>query len=373
MKYIELRGSTYYYRRRIPSKLSKLIPVNILYRSLSKDKRSALKIATKYDHMFNMIDIGLKLSQDVSAVINELSVDAAPLPLPTTPAKKSNVDVFTMYRNSLNVSEKRMSKVSGFIETFREFMPSDFSDVTMTKLDKVKEQLQQLPRGTISKYKKIPKSKLVTMKIPKDELLSNDTINGSIKVLNAILKFAYERDLMNKHLTVKTLSLETSARDQREALPKEHITAILEQARSVQLHSAYKILYLSGMRPSEAYKCNIITVDGVECFDLSDKSIPLKTRSSHRIIPVHSDITDPHKALDDLRSFKIQNLGRQFKKDTNGGSLYSLRHSFATHLAKSVEPHIISELLGHTHKDMTLSRYVKRFDVSVLHEAVNRL
>ncbi len=67
-----------------------------------------------------------------------------------------------------------------------------------------------------------------------------------------------------------------------------------------------------------------------------------------------------------------QYIGRQFKVSED--TLYGLRHSFATHLAsKDIEPYIISELLGHSHKDMTLSRYVKRFSVKLLSEAIDKL
>ncbi len=78
------------------------------------------------------------------------------------------------------------------------------------------------------------------------------------------------------------------------------------------------------------------------------------------------------RMLEDLRSFKIQNLGRQFKKDS-GEELYSLRHSFADHLARSVESHLITELMGHAHDNMTKSRYIKGFGVKVLKDAVEHL
>ena len=67
-----------------------------------------------------------------------------------------------------------------------------------------------------------------------------------------------------------------------------------------------------------------------------------------------------------------QYIGRQFK--VSEGTLYRLRHSFATHLAaKGIEPYIISELLGHSHDGMTLSRYVKGFPFKSLREAIDKL
>lgn len=67
-------------------------------------------------------------------------------------------------------------------------------------------------------------------------------------------------------------------------------------------------------------------------------------------------------------------ISRDFSKNIKEGTLYSLRHSFATEMAsKGIEPHIIAELLGHAHNGMTLGRYVKGFPIKLLSEAINRL
>lgn len=76
--------------------------------------------------------------------------------------------------------------------------------------------------------------------------------------------------------------------------------------------------------------------------------------------------------MEDYKTMSSQYINRQFK--VSKGTLYSLRHSFATILAsKGVEPHIISELLGHSHGGMTLLRYVKGFPVQMLKDAVDTL
>ena len=90
------------------------------------------------------------------------------------------------------------------------------------------------------------------------------------------------------------------------------------------------------------------------------------------MIPVHHSMSEPEKILEDYKSMHPRMISRGFKAEE--GTLYSLRHSFATELAsKGVEPHIISELLGHSHKGMTLGRYVKGFPVEQLKEAIDKL
>ena len=113
-------------------------------------------------------------------------------------------------------------------------------------------------------------------------------------------------------------------------------------------------------------------MEGVQCFDLRDKTLQLKSRASHRLIPVHHSIEEPEQLLESFGSMSSQYMNRQF--DVPEGTLYSLRHSFATELAgNDTEPYIISELLGHSHQGMTLGRYVKGFPVKVLKEAVDKL
>jgi len=192
--------------------------------------------------------------------------------------------------------------------------------------------------------------------------------------MNSLLKFACERDYISKQYKVTMMKKSTGAREERQALSIGSIKALLEATTEAKLQSAYTLLYLTGMRVSEAYKCKITVVDGVKCFDLTDKSIALKSNSSYRLIPVHSSMDHPEQILSDTRSMDKEFIGKKCSAKLAEGTLYSLRHSFATEMATGgVEPYIISELLGHTHDGMTLGRYVKGFSVKKLKEAVDLL
>ena len=51
---------------------------------------------------------------------------------------------------------------------------------------------------------------------------------------------------------------------------------------------------------------------------------------------------------------------------------YSFRHTFTDELKRAnVEEHVISEIVGHKHQNMTYGRYEKRLEPEQLVEAVN--
>ncbi len=361
MKHLTLRGDTWYYRKRIPKSLSHLSTVNVIYRPLSIDKTLAKQLSARYDSLFVMIDAGLKLDKDISALIKELNIHSV-----------KKIDIYEKYINSLNVSDNRLSKIRRLLKVLKLLLPKDISVVNMTIMDEVKSTLSVMPKRSTSKYRLMDIMDIIKTKADIVDRMSTETLNDHLKILNSLMKFAYERDLLNKPYNVPMAKNIASSRDERIALDEDSVLKAINGAKTRELANSFTLLYLTGMRPSEVYKCKISTLDGIKCFDLTDKSLKLKSKSSHRLIPVHSAIANPEQFLKDYKTMSGQYLNRQF--DVQKGTLYSLRHSFATTLAsEGVEPHMISELLGHTHAGMTLGRYVKGFPVKLLSNRINKL
>jgi integrase len=310
-----------------------------------------------------MIDIGIKLDKDVNDFVFELGL--------------SNVSQENMYQqfvNSYEVGEARLQKIQRVLEVVKVLLPTDFSKIDMQLLADVRNKILHLPKRNLAKYKDLALHKIASMHVPKEDRLTATTVKDYIVVLNAFLKFLYEMDIINRHYSIKNVIKTTDNRDDRVSLSSDTILKAVKGAKTAKLASSFILLYLTGMRPSEAHLCNITTIDGIKCFDLTDKSIKLKTNASRRVIPVHKSIADPEKMLEDYRSMKPRMISRDFSKNVDEGTLYSLRHSFATELAsKGVEPHIISELLGHSHSGMTMGRYVKGLPVKILKHAVDNL
>jgi len=362
MKYLNLRSHTWYYRRRVPLPILHLCNTKRINRPLSTDKILAKQLATKYDNLFNMIEIGLRLNQDVSNLMDEVGLNN----------RVANIDIYEQYLKNQDVSSTRIAKIERLLSVVRVLLPKDLRRLNMSILDDIRNQIIHMPKRNIQKYRVIKVEDLVKMDIPVHHRLTVETANDHLKILNSLLKFAYERDVVSRQYRINMFKQSSGSRDERISLPVDTISRAVDDARTSKLASCFTLLYLTGMRPSEVYKCKITVVDGIKCFDLRDKNISLKTNSSHRLVPVHYSIDEPEQMLEDYRSMSSQYISRQFKVEE--GTLYSLRHSFATELAsKGVEPYIISELLGHTHNGMTLERYVKGFPTKLLSESINKL
>lgn len=363
MKYVKLRGNTYYYRRRIPSSLNHLSTIKVIYRPLSTDKSLAKKISTRYDTLFNMIVSGLKLGVDVGLYIAELGLNTL-----------TTADIFQQYLDKQEAGKGRLKKISMVLSVIRELLPKDLATVNMTILDSVRSDILRLPRRSLAKYKDIDITKLLSMKVPEEDRISTLVSKSYLVVLNAFIKYLYEREIIHKQYSVKLVKKDRDDRTERVALSVASVSKLIAETTKPELQLAYKLLYLTGLRPSEACLCKITYVGDVKCFDLRDTSIKLKTKSSHRLIPIHKSIDNPEEILEYYKSMSSMMISRGFKKVFSEATLYSLRHSFATQLAsKGIEPHIISELLGHTHNGMTLGRYVKGFPTKLLSESINKL
>lgn len=260
------------------------------------------------------------------------------------------------------------------MKTYCDVISSIIDTIDFKSADKIQIALHKLPKMNIQKYKNIQVKKLLQMVIPENELLSVRTKNDYIKTFNAVAKFAFERSYIERPVKINSITSTVSTRAERDILTKPELKQLIYGCCDTKLEKIYKLLYLSGMRPSEVYKCSITVIDNIKCFDLTSNEIELKTKSSYRIIPVHKDIDIG--AVQFICEFDMSTLSKITSKLMIGKkqTMYSLRHSFANDLIKSgVDNAVVSELLGHTHKGMTLSRYAKGYDINVLSAAIEQL
>lgn len=357
--YIHLRANTYHYRRRIPIELKQYIHASFFCKSLSKDRKTANILAKNFNSIFDELLIMVKLG---------LEPDIKKLKLKNQ--EESPLNMFLKVSRSYEADKTTRMHLS----VLEELLPKDISTIKQNTIDEIISMIKDLPKRNIQKYKNYTITELIRLKTPHDDKLSARGINAYLKTLKSYLSFCYKRNYIEKPFDIKMVKQTTTTRKERLALDIDTVKMLVNTAKSMELKSAYNLLFLTGMRPSEAFKCKLTMVDDVLCFDLTDPNEKLKTQNSYRLIPVHHSISQPEQLLENLQSLSTDYLGKQCSSSLKEGTLYSLRHTFATQLAsKSIEPHIISELLGHKHNGMTLNRYVKGFPIQTLKEAVDTL
>ncbi|HCG7138044.1 TPA: tyrosine-type recombinase/integrase [Vibrio parahaemolyticus] len=174
--------------------------------------------------------------------------------------------------------------------------------------------------------------------------------------------------------------------------------------KDVQFQWTTKVQVYQGCRPSEV--CQLTTndiqiIEGVPCITISDSETDqrLKTSNAFRTIPLHSQLIkegfleyvqgrreQKQKQLFDYKPHG-ENKDWSFRYRTNLGKLqtaigmkpnarptaYSFRHTFVDELKIADTPeHIVAEIVGHAHPNITFGRYGKQAKIQQLNEAVNK-
>ena len=372
--HIYSRGASYVYRRRIPKQLQQYIHITEFKRSLTKDLKSARMIASKYDLLFNKMEVFIKLGLSVSELLGELGLNTTTKIPNIKPVKVDVLSEFLATKEGIAKGPYREYELQ--LTLIQLLLPNNLKGLSHRDLDAFKQVLTRLPKRNIQKYREMSLKQVIKADVEDKDCISIKTRNEYLKTLRALIKFSYSRDYIPKELEVTLFKNTTSARKQKEDLTSNEVTSLVTNDDE-RISAMSKILYYSGMRLSEVYKCKLLKTDGVLCFDLSDTKIELKNESSHRLIPVHSSISKGIEGLlDTALSMRDKWYTRSLSKFLGGGTktLYSLRHTFANTLSsKGIETNIISELMGHVQGGMTASRYIKGYDIKLLQEAVNNL
>ena len=364
LKHIHTRGTTYHYRRRVPLELQPYTPSQYFARSLARNKDMAMMLARNIDSIFDELLMTIRMGREPN--VSKLGIKAE--------KHQEAMNAPGSFLAVVKRSDDAQKTTAMHMQLLQVLLPKNISILTQEDIDEIISVVEKLPKRNIQKYKQLPLEEVIKINVPDKDRLAPRGVNAYLKTLKSFLNFCYKRNYIEKQFDIVLIKSNIDSRSERTALDINTIKQLITSAKTVELQSAYTLLYLTGMRVSEAYKCKLTVINGVECFDLRDTSIKLKTKSSYRLIPVHHSITNAKTALADLKSLKLEYIAKQFSRTLKSGTLYSLRHSFATNLAsQGVEPHLISELMGHKQETMTLSRYVKSFPVKILKNAINTL
>ncbi|EKO3581909.1 tyrosine-type recombinase/integrase [Vibrio metschnikovii] len=200
----------------------------------------------------------------------------------------------------------------------------------------------------------------------------------------------------------------TKASQQRDRWQLKEIKRLLSSSefrkKDAQFQWTTKLQIYQGCRPSEVCQLtthNIQMIDGVACISISDSEADqrLKTTNAFRIVPLHNQLIKGgfleyvqerrEQKQKQLFNYKPhgENKDWSFRYRTNLGKLqtaigmkpnarptaYSFRHTFIDELKIANTPeHIVAEIVGHAHPNITFGRYGKQAKIHQLHEAVNK-
>ena len=394
----QTKYNTYKYKRRVPKQLLKLTGTDTFRVSLGSNQLEATQRAVEFNSAIEdavkLFQLGLP-KETIIGKLKHLLPQQKDEKVKHKEAKNGFTDLAAEYLNSQqgNISIEETRDKSYF---YKEVCPTIFYDIGLTQnpqlssveykhLLEFKSIVTQLPKRNIQRYRSTPLPQILSQlsSIKDEDKISARTVNKYIKWLRALFNFA----VMLKHIEVNlatSLPLQKTINEKLQRLP-------LTQEELQQLFAAVKpemkyllqILAFTGMRLSELYKCKVEEIDGIKCFSLLDKSLKLKTKSSYRIIPIHSSLIGKLEHFESYRDAVTSNNLARVTSNTikalkllqsDKKSLYSLRHSFATTLVqRGADTAIVSELLGHSHSTMTLSRYATGFSVKQLREVVQLL
>lgn len=418
--YLVKRNQTYYYRIKIPSDLSHLIPSKEIKQSLKTRNLDAAKIVSsginaKVQSLFGLLRVGSLDQEQISHLI-------APY-LPRKPSTKvkavagrgssenilSAVIELFISDKGVRWTTKTHLEFSCMFDVLLELLGDE--DVSMlTRADGLacRGKLMRLPANFRKKKQYRGMSVGEILKTEPEETLTPKTINKYLVLLSSLCKWCVKNGMMDTNIA-EGLSLpeETSAHEQRSAYSPEDLVRILY---SLPREDAYPERYwipviamYSGMRLDEICQLHledIKEVDGILCFDINDGGQrKVKTSASKRIVPVHPALVEndfdrylgsrrvngASKLWENLSPNKYGYWGKSFGKWYGQFNrqyvikdplkvFHSFRHTVADTLKqKGVPEGIISEILGHANGSITTGRYGKRYKPKVLLEALMKL
>lgn len=364
------------YRKRVPISLIEILNRKEITKICSKSE--ALKIDSLLDKASTIMDMDLDPKQKY-----DLAFDIVE-PYISKSAKKRFLKEIT-YNDAvelyLETNKKQISKYEyeckryfflDLCEPILNYLLDKklyLKEIQPVHLNKLKWIISNLPSRNKKQYRSIPIDELIC-KVDRKELnildedkLSITTINKHLKRLTSLSNFGKDSgvfDLVQCNLLVKTKS--KNFRQNRDALSIDEIRKLVDSNDDEEVTILILLSFFSGLRLSEIPKLKIVRSD-IPYFDLTSSKISLKTNSSHRKVPIHKSLLPYLNKIEEWKYNHLLWLARKTKNriikhliNFENKSLYSLRHSFATELiSNNVNPAVVSELMGHSQKSLTLS------------------
>jgi integrase len=249
-------------------------------------------------------------------------------------------------------------------------LPTDnIQQLKPTDMEVLRNALLTLPSKKFTKYRDIPIDELVKIEPPVNERQGLETVNKLIQRIKSLALYGVKTGLYSMPTNISTYKVPHKTKGHREPFTAEEYPK-LKEAVSNKAELLLDIVYYSGMRPSEITKCEIKSIDGVLCFDLTNPKERLKTKSSYRLIPVHPNLMPYIEDIKTLTYTTIKSLSKHISKHSNK-PLYSARHSFITNLLRNSIPlERVQQLCGHSNGTITMGVYFGGYEIPQLYKDI---
>ena len=363
-------------------------------------------------------------SQSVEVKYNSVGSTTPPLNnLQSTPISKC---IVLYIGEKVDIRERSEEEIRFSLN----FLTESFGDIPIGKITKeksnlIKSNIKNFPKNKTKnpKYRDKDFHSILKMKIPQKDIIHITTINKHLGYLSSFMMWCVNNGYcdMNPFIGMK-IKQKKSARDERDRYSEKELKVIFSKQNYLHYTNVETgryanywvplIAVFTGMRVNEIaslYLDNVRQIGGNHrgkrwCIDvLEEPKRPdkrLKNLSSRRIVPLHNILLELG-FLDYLNLIKKVPVGENnlertrvfeeltyqdgtyarsisrfwnyrylpllgLKKTTL--NLHSLRHTLIDNLKQiGVEPHFISELVGHSQGSITLDRYGKNYNPDILY------
>jgi len=264
----------------------------------------------------------------------------------------------------------------------------DITKITIDDIEELKEFITTYPNTNILPYKRMSYDEIYDYDVPEEAYISPATQKKYLQITKQAFNYLSDVGCIEKDPTIR-LSMPSDNGNSWLPYSIDEINDLFNIFETLDDRKyIYYTLAYTGMRPAEFWKCNISFENDIAYFDLTDKKLSLKTKTSYRKIPLHNKLLEMgiDKKLDDLQiQFKQYYISKYFNEtilnnltleNSDKKIMYSFRHTVATTLKRlDVISDKISELLGHSYLNTSITKevYQDKYSLKQLKEALDVL
>ncbi len=431
-RYLHRVTDVFYYRRRVPKDLQSFFPALFLKASLQvRDRRAAMDLATAISawclRIFSLVRAGIVSAQEAASLLEKspfgIGVRRKQRDRENQTTPKRITEVYGVYEHENIRAERWREKTRTdqlqMVRLLVDLLGGDhpMQEITRLQLVHVREDICRLPPNLTKsqRFKQRTPREILTMEGVKP--MSTSRAYRIVSHLATFFRWAHRHGFISEDVA-SGLYL-PKKRDQRQNEEREvysdaDLAAMFEAPVFYGYESVDRpenfwvplIGLFSGMRLNEICQLHVEDIieagdgeDKIWCFDINDRGERvLKNPSSRRLVPIHPtlekigflkyvtacrelghprlwmSLTRREDTFSKQFSSYFQRFNRKYITKNPKKVFHSFRHMFGNQLKQAgTRMEVISELLGHTHGSMSLDRYGRAYEPTILFSEVKKI